>query len=187
VKNKTWDVEYQTYRLRAINKISLFPPKTSEVLEINGIIVESIKGGFFRSCSTILTKYNFNGTEREIEVRFAKKTELSGLGCQFFIDGQKIGGDRTIKYPDPQESTKHIEKGFIKYFLSIGLLSWLPYAIGMGFADLGSPLLLRIQRFIIYLLTGSLFRSYFSWNGMKSTIEYRNNYNRLNERIKAAR
>ena len=183
MKNRTWDVEYQTYQIRAIHNISLFPPKISENLEINGVIVESIQGSFLRSCSTIFTKYSFNGTDREIEVRFAKKPGIGSMGCQIFVDGQKIGGDRTIKYPDPRKSAEYIKKGFIHYLLSIGLLSYgLPIAIGLGITDLGSPLLLRMGRFIIYFLVSSLIGSYFSWNEIGSMTKHRQNYNQAKYR-----
>jgi hypothetical protein len=180
VENQTWDAEYQSYQIRATNKGSVFSPKITKALEINGILVKSIQGGFLRSCSTIFTTYNFNGIDREIEVRFAQKTKIgSKIGCQFFVDGEKIGGDRSIDYPDPIKSAKHLEKGFINYILSVGLLSYgLPISIGLGIVDLGSPLLIRVQRFIIYILFSSFIYSYFTWNQMKSIAEHRQNYNR---------
>jgi hypothetical protein len=129
-------------------------------------------------CSTIFATYNFNGIDREIEIRFARKT-MGKVRCQFFVDGEKIGGDRSIDYPDPIKSAKHLEKGFINYILSVGLLSYgLPISIGLGIVDLGSPLLIRLQRFIIYILFSSFIYSYFTWNQMKSIAEYRQNYNR---------
>lgn len=179
MKNQTWDAEYQSCRIKAINKISLFPPKTSKALEINGVIVESIQSNLLCSYSTIFTKYSFNGTDHEVEVRFAKKPGIGGVGCQILVDGQKIGGDQIIKYPDPRKNAEYLKKGFINYLLSVGLLSYgLPLAIGLGITDLGSPLSLRVKRLIIYFSVGSLIGSYFSWNEIRLTTKHRQNYNK---------
>jgi hypothetical protein len=178
VENQTWDAEYQSYRIRATNKGSVFSPKITKTLEINGILVKSIQGGFLRSCSTIFATYNFNGIDREVEVRFAQKT-MGKVGCQFFVDGQTIGGDKSIDYPDPKKSAKYLERGFIRYVMSVGLLSYgLPYAIGLGIVNLGSPLIIQIQKFIFNLSGISLLCSYYSWNQMKSIIGHRQSYNR---------
>ena len=180
MENQTWDAEYQSYRIRAINKGSVFSPKITKALEINGILIESLQGGFLRSCSTIFATYNFNGIDRKIEVRFAPKAiNNSGMGCQFFIDGEKIGGDQSIDYPDPIKSAKHLEKGFFHYFLDVGLSTYgLPYAIGLSIINIGSPLIIIVEKFVFYFLTSSLLFSYFRWNQMRSMIDHRQSYDR---------
>jgi hypothetical protein len=179
VKAKTWDLEYQRHKIRAIRKIFLSSFKSSESIEIDGTIIENIQGSCFRSCSTIFATHNLHGIDRELEVRFAKKTSGSGIGCQFFIDGEHAGGDRSIQYPDPQQTNKQIDKGFIHYFLSVGLLRYgLPIAIGLAIVDLKSPLSLVIKRFIITLVVSSSGMSCYLWLHMKSMLKSRRRFNK---------
>lgn len=99
MKDKIWDADYYNYRIRAINKISLFPLSTSEILEINGTIIKNIQGSLLRSFSTTSAKYSFDDIDRTVEVRFAQKTNSFGkMGCQIFVDGQQIGEMNLFKW-----------------------------------------------------------------------------------------
>jgi len=118
MKDKTWEVEYDGYRIQAINKVQYFPPKTSEMLMIDDEVIEHITdGGFFTlSVATVKCTHELNGIERHIELRFAPKTTLPSTGCQIFVDGIKVGGDDEINYPDPAIERKQFEKGYPYFF-----------------------------------------------------------------------
>jgi hypothetical protein len=176
VKDKIWDVIYQNHLIKAINKVSLFPPSTSEILEINNVIIKHARGNLLRSFSTISSKYSFNGVDRAVEVRFAQKTNSLGkIGCQIFVDRQQIGGDKSIEYPDEKQVAKmsqKIEKGFFLYFTSTGLLNYgLPFALVMTLIDLQTPIVTRIGKFMFHLLFYGLFMSCFSWIQMKNMVK----------------
>ncbi|MBC8456564.1 MAG: hypothetical protein H8D67_01040, partial [Deltaproteobacteria bacterium] len=59
MKDKIWDVEHKGHNIRAINRVSFFPPQTSEILEIDGTVIEHVKGSFLRRNSAIVTKHSF--------------------------------------------------------------------------------------------------------------------------------
>lgn len=168
---KVWDLEYQGHRIRIINKFSFFPLKTSEILEIDGIVIKNHLGNFLDSYSTILTNYNFNGIDQAVEVRIAQKI-LPTMGCQVFIDGKQIGGDRYLRYPDPQKISQQLKEGFWNYFLSVGLLYYgLPFAIMMLifmlFVDRNRSISELATKFAFNQVLYGLWMSYFSWEGLK--------------------
>jgi hypothetical protein len=118
MKDKIWEVEYEGHVIRAINKLSLFPPKTSEVLEIDDEVIEhKIDGGFFRAVATMNCVHELNGIERQIEIRFAPKEYIPNTGCQILVDGVKVGGDKSIRYVDLSEAKKLYAKGFFHFLL----------------------------------------------------------------------
>ncbi len=96
MKDNIWCAEYKGHEIRVINKVSLFPPQTSELLEIDGVLIKHVKGSFLRFHSTILTKYNFGDVEKEVDIRIGPKSVGKGIGCHIYIDGTQIGGDRAI-------------------------------------------------------------------------------------------
>jgi len=96
--NREWKAEYKGHPIRVVNKFSLFPFATSEILEIDGAIIEHKEGGLFRLTSTMKATYNFDGQEQEVEIRIAQKTDSLRVGCQIFIESQLIGGDQSIRY-----------------------------------------------------------------------------------------
>jgi hypothetical protein len=168
---KVWDIEYQGHRIRIIYTVSVFPLNTSEVLEIDGVIVENHSGNVLNNYSTILTNYNFNGIDRSVEVRIAQKI-LPTMGCQVFIDGNQVGGDRYIRYPDAQKISQQLKEGFWNYFLSVGLLNYgLPFAIAlmmfMLFVDRTKSISEIATRFAFHQVLYGLYMSYFSWERLK--------------------
>jgi len=62
--NREWKAEYKGHPIRVVNKFSLFPFATSEILEIDGAIIEHKEGGLFRLTSTMKATYNFDGQEQ---------------------------------------------------------------------------------------------------------------------------
>ncbi|WP_370978277.1 hypothetical protein [Agaribacterium sp. ZY112] len=175
MKDKLWEVDFEGHKIKAINKVSLFPPRTSEALEIDGELVEHVKGSMYRMCSNISVNHTLSGKERNIEVRMAQKTGRLGTGCQIFIDGTLIGGDNAIRYPDPEKTQKKFEKGFIHHLLSTGLLHYgLPYACMMTVINLASmghnSISIMMLLFIFYAVFFGSMMSYFSWQSIKGVV-----------------
>lgn len=176
MKDKIWSAEYKGHIIRAINKFSFFPPKTSELLEVDGVLIREIKGSLFRMNSIIFAKNQFAGEEQEIEVRIAQKSGGAGTGCQIFIDGTQIGGDKTIQYPDPEKAEKQVERGYFRYFITSGLLSFgVPFAVIMAIFNMADPILTMAWKFVFHAFFFGLAMSYFSWRGIKSGILSREN------------
>jgi hypothetical protein len=167
MKDKVWDIEYQGHHIRVINKVSFLPPKTSEVLEVDNVIVVDKSGSFLRTYSSIFTHYDFNGIARNIEVRFAPKKKIM-VGCQIFVDNIQVGGDRSIAYPDPLQISQQLAAGFWRYFLSVGLLNYgLPYATMMAIFEWGESASIIAKKFVIHQLVFGLLMSYSAWEGLK--------------------
>lgn len=116
MKDKVWEIDFDGHKIKAINKFSFFPPCTSEILEIDGVVIEHTKGSLCRSYQTIIAKHYFSGVEREIEVRIAQKWGSLRTGCQVLIDGDLVGGDKAIQYPDPEEAKEQLEKAIFNIF-----------------------------------------------------------------------
>ena len=137
--DKFWDIDYRGHRIRAINRLSWFPPRTGEELEIDGVKVIDAPGSFWRMTATHFARRVLDGAERTIEVRFANEKGGLGVGCEVLVDGTKIGGTKATMYPDPAETRRLLANGFLRYFLTHGLpIFGLPYAICMSLA-LPSP------------------------------------------------
>ena len=176
MKDKTWSVEYRGHSIRAINKLSFFPLKTSELLEIDGVLIKEVKGSMFRLNSTIFAKHNFSGEEHEVEIRIALKKGGAGTGCQILIDGELIGGDEAIQYPDPRLAEGQIKKGFVRYFLTNGLLNFgVPFGVLMALINKVDPISTMAWKFAFHAIFFGLAMSYFSWRGIKSRIISREN------------
>lgn len=171
MKDKVWEVDFDGHKIRAINKISIFPPRTSEVLEVDDTVIKHVKGSFFRMHSTIKTTYDFSGVERKVEARMAQKTGSVRTGCQVLIDGDLVGGDDVIQYPDPEKDKKQFEKGYLRYFLTVGLLNYgLPYAIMMLFLGGDKPAITIFWMFAFHALFVGGVVSYVTWRGIKSRV-----------------
>ncbi len=170
MKDKVWEIDFDGHKIKAINKCSFFPPRTSEVLEIDGVVIEHTKGNLFKFYTTIVAKHYFSGVEREVEVRIAQKRGSLRTGCQVLIDGDLVGGDKAIQYPDPEEAKEQLEKGYLQYFLSVGLLCYgLPFAITMSFLDRSYPIATIALKFAFHALFFGGIMSYFYWRSMKSS------------------
>jgi len=174
MKDKIWTIEFKGHTIKVINKLSFFPPKTSELLEIDDVMIKEVKGSMFRLNSTIFTRYDFSGKEHEVEARIAQKTGSNSTGCQVFIDGEFIGGDECIQYPDPKKIEEQLEKGFLRYFVTTGILTFgLPFGIIMAVINKSDPLLTMAWKFVFHAAFFGLAMSYFTWRGFKSRRESR--------------
>ena len=181
MKDKIWEVAFEGYKIKAINKLAFFPPKTSEVLEVNGEVVKHKKGSFFSLHTKIVEFYNFNGIEKEVEIRFAQKRMSFGMGCQILIDGKQIGGDKVINYPDPKKAEEHLKNGFSRYFIRTGLLTYgLMYATLMRiFNGPEDGFYLSVFIFFLHMFGFGGIMSYFAWNGFKSAVKTSGEVNSL--------
>ena len=172
MKDKVWEVDYQGSNLSVTNKLSWLPPKTSELLEINGKVVKHIKGSFLRPTSTIKAAHEFNGVKRKVEVRIAQKNGAVGTGAQIYVDGEFIGGDDSIQYPDPKLALESYQKGYFNYLLKVGLLQYgLPFAVIMTIINRSDTIEGTIAAFLIQALFFGGAMSYFSWRGIVSRFK----------------
>jgi hypothetical protein len=160
------DAEFEGHKIRAITKVSYFyfPIEISGVLEIDGkeVITHRKKRSFFDSYYSILATYSFNGTEREVEIRIARKIPRwkFEIVCQILIDGNQIGGDKAIY-------EELLKKGFFRYFISVGLLQYgLPFTILVTlFNDITSHYSMRGMAFLFVfrLFSFGLIMAYLNW------------------------
>jgi len=172
MKEQIWEAEFEGHKLRAINKTSLYPIKTSEALEIDGKLIVQTKECVIRMNPPIMTSYCFDGVEREIEVRFARKKGLfKGTGCQIFVDGIQIGGDKAIRYMDPKKAEKLLKKGFFYFFITRGLLICLFFTIMNPLFDDSHPLGRLIFTSVNKGFWIGLGFSYGAWCGIKMNVK----------------
>jgi hypothetical protein len=172
MKDKVWEIEYEGSLIRIINKISLIPPKTSEVLIIDDVEIEIVKGSFLRMDSTITSCHRFNDKEKNIEIRIAQKKGGFGTGAQLYIDGEFVGGDKSIQYLDPEKTLKQYQNGYMRYFFTVGLLNFgLPYALMMSFLNSSDPIVSIALTFIFQATFFGGIMSYLSWRNIKSRCQ----------------
>lgn len=171
MKDKVWEIEYEGSLIRIINKISLFPPKTSEVLIIDGELIEHVKGGFLRMTSTITVTHNFNDVAKAVEVRIAPTTSWLRTGAQLYINGEFIGGDKAIQYLEPDKALKQYKKGYFRYFLTVGLLNFgLPYAVMMSVLNISDSISSAAWQFVLHATLFGGVMSYLSWRSIKVRV-----------------
>jgi len=176
MKDKVWEINYEGHLIRMRNKMSLIPLTTSEVLEIDNVVIKHVKGSFLRMYSTIIAVHGFKGVEKKVEVRVAQKASGFGTGARVYVDGQFVGGDESIQYPDPEEAIKQYKKGYPRYFFTVGLLRFgLPFAVMMSIINMGEPVLTIVWKFAFHAIFFGAFMSYFSWQSIKSMVQLRGN------------
>ncbi|MCP3940102.1 MAG: hypothetical protein GY710_01285 [Desulfobacteraceae bacterium] len=96
------------------------------------------------------------------------KTNGLTAGCQILIDGVQIGGDKSIQYPDPNKANKQIKKGFLRYFLTVGLLRFgLPFGVIATIFNSPNSIIPIGWLFLMYALPFGLAMSFFSWRNIK--------------------
>lgn len=172
MKDKVWEFDYEGHLIKITNKISIIPPKTSELLEIDGAVVKHEKGNIFRMNSTIRSIYRFNNIEKNIEVRIAQKTGSLATGAQVYINDEFIGGDKSIQYPDPDEALKQYKKGYFCYFMTVGLLNFgLPYAILMAIFNKADPVMTMVWKFVFHATFFGAIMSYLMWRNIKNRVK----------------
>lgn len=168
MKDKVWEIRYEGYTIRVINKTSFFPPKTSEVLEINGVEIEHHQSGFTDSHTVFYNPYTFNGIEKTVEVRFGQKSGGLSAGCQVLVDGALVGGDKKIMFPEPKDALASYKRGFFFYFLTVGLLQFgLFFAVGMTFFNRPETPIATVVTFLFHFIFFGFFMACFMWRGIK--------------------
>ena len=169
MKDRTWETEFESHTIRVINKISLRPPFTGEVLEIDGEIVDEIRGDIFRAISTLTGKLEIDGKEQNIEARIAPNWGRIRTGCQIFVDGVQVGGDYAIRYPDPKIMDAHSNKGFFNYFLRRGLLRFgVFFVVFMTLIFHTEPLPELIIKSVYLAFFLAVAMSFMQWRGIRS-------------------
>ncbi len=135
-------------------------------------MAKQVKGSFLRLTSTINAVHEFEGVERNVEVRIAQKTGGFGAGAQIYVDGEFIGGDDSIQYADPKSALEIYKKGYFNYFLKVGLLQYgLPFAVIMAIANRPDTIEASVISFVIHILLFGGSMSYFSWRGIVSRFK----------------
>ena len=178
MKDQTWNVEYNGHHIVVTKKVSFFPPKATEVLEIDGLLIDCSYSNIFCLSSIIIAKYKFNSIEQEIEVRVGWKAGIlsGGIGCQIFVDNKQISGELNLMCPNPQIASKQIKEGFLRYTISVGLPNYgLPITLGLTIANLLSStnIVLIIKRFLISMFFSSLIGSVYLWQGTNQMLQAR--------------
>lgn len=169
MKDKIWEVDYQGYSIRVANKFSLFPPATSENLNINNVAIKHNQSSLFSTSSTLIATYRFHGIEKKVEARLAQKTGSVTTGAQIYINNEYIGGDKSICYPDPERAVKQYQKGYFQYFLTVGLLNLgLPFSAAMALFRQDNPIALRYA--VMAVIFGGAMSALY-WNGIKSVAQ----------------
>ncbi len=169
MKDKIWEVKFNNSVIKVINKVSLFPPKTSEMLVVDGNLIKQVSGRFFSSISVFNANYTFDNVEKQIEVRIALKTGSLRTGAQIYVDGEFVGGDARIQCPNPYEMMRQYKLGYPRYFVTTGLIrDGLPFAIFMTLFNLTDLTLTTLWRFLFHMIFFGGFMSYLSWREIKS-------------------
>lgn len=175
--DKTWTADFHGHRIRAINRLSWLPPRTSEALEIDGVMAHDAPGSFLRSTATLLSRHVLGGVERTVEARFANEAGTLGVGCQIFVDGQMVGGSKAIMYPDPAETERILGNGFLRYFLTYGLPRFgLVYAILMSLTAFSLSPAAALRTFVFHALWFGLFMSWWLWRGLVDAAKARTRF-----------
>ncbi|MCF7903282.1 MAG: hypothetical protein K9M19_07605 [Candidatus Marinimicrobia bacterium] len=173
MKDRIWETEFESHTIRVINQNSFLPPFTGEVLEIDGEVVDEIRGDIFRMFSTLTGKLEIDGVERKIETRLATKSDSPRTGCQIFVDGVQVGGDYSIRYPDPKIMDGYAKKGFINYFLRRGLFRLgLPYLVLLLLFFRNDQISDLFIKSILFTFLLVLTTSFMNWRGIKSRTEH---------------
>ena len=126
MRENIWGTRYEGHLIAVVYRTAFFTPTRTASLEIDGELVQQVRSGFAPFTRTILHKHDFSGTEKEVEVRIAPKGHGFTIGCQILVNGAFVAGDDTIRYRDPDEAQKVLEKGFLSFLLRMGLIQYSP-------------------------------------------------------------
>jgi len=169
MRERIWIAEYEGHRIRVISKNSYFPPKTTDILEIDDQVIQKLNISIFDMFSTLYMKHDFTGSEKMIEARLGQKYDSYRSGCQIFIDGTQIGGDYQVRYPDPSKVDGYLVSGYTKFVLRVGVLkAGIPMAILFAIMFRSEPPLELSLKFISVAVFFGIFISSISWNGLKA-------------------
>lgn len=173
MKDKVWETQYEGKTLRVTNRVSFFPPRTSEHLQVDGETVNENRGGFLRMNSTLRTQLDLGGSTKQIEVRIAQKEGSLQTGCHILVDGVIVGGDidNKLKYPDPGVAKALYAQGPARFIIMTGFLRYgLPFAITMAFLGTPAGLLATVVTFAAQLVFFGGAMGWFMWRSLEAQV-----------------
>ncbi len=174
MKDKVWELTYEGRLIRAVNRCSLFPPRTSERLEVDGEVIDQNNGGFLRMFSILRGTVDFAGVKRVVEARIASKRSGLSTGCHILVDDVLVGGDtrRTLQIPDAELAQRQLKKGVLAYLVKTGFLLYgLPFAIGMTLFNQPENVLIGSVIFAFYILFFGGIMGWLSWRSLQSQAQ----------------
>lgn len=174
MSDKIWEVDHQGRRIRVTNRISFVPPRTSEVLEVDGTIVKENKGSFLHMFSILESDVEFGGTKKHVEVQIAQKVGGFQTGCHILVNDELVGGDTGVQLnvPDLETAKKQYAQGAFRYITRIGLLKYgLPFAALMTLFNRPETMTDMTIAFTKYLVVFGGGMGWFMWRSLKSRVE----------------
>ncbi len=186
MKDRIWEFEYEGRHLRVTNRFSFFPLRSEELLEVDGQVVATGKGGLLSEFAIIEARVDFAGVERQVEIRIAPKRQapwrLWTMGCHILIDGVLVGGDTsaTLVLPELAElvkartSYREQPRQFIWRLLVRSIVfEGLPFALLM--LALNTPD--SLSEALVYLVFNAIpfgsLTAWMSWRSLRSTLQSR--------------
>ncbi|MFM8392320.1 MAG: hypothetical protein ACKOB4_00145 [Acidobacteriota bacterium] len=181
MKDKIWEVEFEGRLIRVTNRFSILPPRTAEILEVDGQVVARGKGGFLSEYSIIEARIDFAGVERQIEVQIAPLRGKSwAVGCYILIDGRLVGGDTTatLLIPDLQHARAAYQADPRRFLRQLVLRRFLNEILPLAIAVLIIYWPTTIMQGMVYLLINILIIGLLSgWHAWHS---FRQNFIKTN-------
>ncbi|MDR4469864.1 MAG: hypothetical protein MRJ68_16465 [Nitrospira sp.] len=174
MRDKSWEAEHCGRRIRITNRLSFLPPHTSEVLEVDGVVVKENKGGFLRMFSVLERDVEFAGVKKHVEARIAQKVGSYRTGCHILVDGVLVGGDIGVQLnlPDLEAAKKLYVQGAVRYITRAGLLTYgLPFALLMTLFNAPETVTDTIVTFTTHLVLFGGGMGWFMWQSLKSRVE----------------
>lgn len=124
MKQKSFETRYKNKQIRIESKRINFPPKIVETCYIDGVQVGRNISSVFRQFYTTRFVAVIDGMNQEIELRMSAKPYLLKSGHQILVDGDFVGGDINLQFPDPKDVDEWFKKGYLNFFLKHGLLQF---------------------------------------------------------------
>jgi hypothetical protein len=177
MKDKIWEVEFEGRQIRVTNRFTLFPPRSAEILEVDGQFVAQGKGGFLSEYSIIETRIDVAGVEKQIEVRLAPvRGRTWAVGCHILIDGVLVGGDTTatLLIPDLHKARAEYQanpRRFVRQLVQRKfLIEILPLALAMLIIYQPKSIMQGVELLLINILIFGLLTGWQSWHSFRQNI-----------------
>jgi len=177
MKDKIWEVEFEGRQLRVTNRFSLLPPRTAEILEVDGQVVARGKGGFMSEYSIIEARIDFAGVVRQVEIQIAPLQGKSwAVGCHVFIDGRLVGGDTTatLLIPDLKNARAAYQadpRRFVRQLvLRHFLIEILPFALVMLIVYWPTTIMQGMVYLLINILIIGLLTGWQAWHSFRQNF-----------------
>ena len=177
MKDKIWELEFEGRQIRVTNCFTLLPPRSAEILEVDGQLVARGKGGFMSEYSIIETRVDFAGVERQIEVQIAPvQGKLWAVGCKILIDGELVGGDTTatLLIPDLRQDRAEYQanpRRFVRQLVRRKLLiESLPLALAMLIIYQPTSLVQGVVLLLINIIIFGLLTGWHAWYSFRQNF-----------------